>query len=379
MHSPISPSRSSSLDSYNTAAQFPDRISLRSLVSSDDGTVLSDSQSHGGSGKIMKLVDHSPPRSSEDLARSQHKSLPTLPQTRYFFEKERLPSSYEYDPYAVDHVKPRPPQIDLVKESMPPSVYPMTTTNQLASALGPDNAPYTTEIDSIPCAGVRIPHGPLFGLIAWRLVVRVPLTTKGTQEWWANSKDATLRTKKCRRTGSANALRDLPLPAHRPTHTHSFSDATLFDGYRKATMSAVSLPLPFYESTQTLAPSSHVNGRSMGPSPLSASASSSPTNPAACVTNFLLDTCLPHSIISRETLLTLGYPASQLPTSDLHSLHSDEDYPSVTLSVQGISTRLRIARPGEASRLGVQFLHDAGVSVFFPKNGQGVGPVLYRE
>jgi len=51
----------------------------------------------------------------------------------------------------------------------------------------------------------------------------------------------------------------------------------------------------------------------------------------------------------------------------------------ITLSVQNISTRFQIARPNEASRLGVQFLHDAGVSVFFPKDGDGVGPVLYVE
>jgi len=48
----------------------------------------------------------------------------------------------------------------------------------------------------------------------------------------------------------------------------------------------------------------------------------------------------------------------------------------VTLSIQNVVTKLRIARPGEASRLGVQFLQDAGVSLFFPN---GIGPVLYLE
>jgi hypothetical protein len=51
----------------------------------------------------------------------------------------------------------------------------------------------------------------------------------------------------------------------------------------------------------------------------------------------------------------------------------------VAVTVQGVQTVARIARAGEAGRLGVQFLRDAGVSVFFPKDGDGVGPVLYCE
>ncbi|KAF8882089.1 hypothetical protein BD779DRAFT_1675077 [Infundibulicybe gibba] len=45
--------------------------------------------------------------------------------------------------------------------------------DELTKAMGEDGIPQTTEIDTIPCAGVRIPHGKLSGLIAWRLVVRL--------------------------------------------------------------------------------------------------------------------------------------------------------------------------------------------------------------
>ena len=107
----------------------------------------------------------------------------------------------------------------------------------------------------------------------------------------------------------------------------------------------------------------------------------------AVATNFILDTSLPYSIISRDTLVALGYPPHHFPSpfADPHTLdydYGDESiHPDliVSLSIQGVTTRARIARPGEASRLGVQYLRDASVSVFFPRNGDGVGPVLYCE
>lgn len=43
----------------------------------------------------------------------------------------------------------------------------------LAEVVGPDSIPHTTELDSVPCAGIRIPAGPFSGLLAWRLVVGV--------------------------------------------------------------------------------------------------------------------------------------------------------------------------------------------------------------
>ncbi|KAJ7628845.1 hypothetical protein FB45DRAFT_919356 [Roridomyces roridus] len=53
-----------------------------------------------------------------------------------------------------------------VPESVP-------THTDLTRAVGPDlTLPIGTEILSTPCAGVRIAHGPLRGLMAWRFVVR---------------------------------------------------------------------------------------------------------------------------------------------------------------------------------------------------------------
>ncbi|KAJ8517699.1 hypothetical protein ONZ45_g5130 [Pleurotus djamor] len=44
----------------------------------------------------------------------------------------------------------------------------------LNAALGADMIPHTTELTSLPCAGLRIAHGPLTGLMAWKFVVQVP-------------------------------------------------------------------------------------------------------------------------------------------------------------------------------------------------------------
>ncbi|KAJ6617067.1 hypothetical protein B0H10DRAFT_2034577 [Mycena sp. CBHHK59/15] len=41
----------------------------------------------------------------------------------------------------------------------------------LNRVVGPDVVAPTTEISTIPCAGVRISHGPMAGLMAWRFVV----------------------------------------------------------------------------------------------------------------------------------------------------------------------------------------------------------------
>ncbi|KAF5372613.1 hypothetical protein D9758_005185 [Tetrapyrgos nigripes] len=43
--------------------------------------------------------------------------------------------------------------------------------SDLNKVMGPDLLLPTTEISTIPCAGVRIPYGKLTGLMAWRLVV----------------------------------------------------------------------------------------------------------------------------------------------------------------------------------------------------------------
>lgn len=63
-------------------------------------------------------------------------------------------------PLSVRHVVPSTPPARLL-------------SREVERIVGDDNAPHTTEIDTIPCAGLRIMHGPLKGLFAWRLVVRV--------------------------------------------------------------------------------------------------------------------------------------------------------------------------------------------------------------
>jgi hypothetical protein len=175
-----------------------------------------------------------------------------------------------------------------------------------------------------------------------------------------------------------------------PGHSYSQSDALGPPQPTWATTSAVSLPLTtpplqihstdnFHPPQSALSRSSHVQSASRNysrPPHLSNT---------TVVSNFILDTSLPYSIISRDTLVELGYPSHKFPLPHLSNPHSDQwqdDRNSdaiVTLSIQNIPTRLRIARPGEASRLGVQFLQDAGVSVFFPRDGEAVGPVLYLE
>jgi len=395
---------SESDESFNTALQAPDGLSLYSWVSSEDGTLHTTTDYNSGvNAKDLKL-DLTAPRYLD--VRFQHKSLPSLPQTARYFEGEKQHGLYDYDPYAQQRINSSPqPRIVAIPEQAPTSFsHPLTATHQLASALGPDNVPHGAELDSIPCAGVRIPHGQLLGQIAWRLVVRVPTTTRGKRDWWEDKEGkGTYAAKWARRSSSANILGGFGdidhlapprFPPPRPTHSHSHSEWAV---PHRGSISAVSLPLRKSDSSRSLTRSRHVHGRQGNghgqrhprhdnpyAPPTTAPPPSGPQT--SCVTNFILDTSLPYSIISRETLVVLGYPASQLPSplNPASNPHSDpdpdcKDVPSVTLSIQGISTCLRIARPGEASRLGVQFLHDAGVSVFFPRNGEGLGPVLYGE
>ncbi|KAF9486559.1 hypothetical protein BDN70DRAFT_20834 [Pholiota conissans] len=133
----------------------------------------------------------------------------------------------------------------------------------------------------------------------------------------------------------------------------------------------------------------------------------------AVAANFILDTSLPYSLIARDTLRALGY--TRVPSngddnfshrrggaqdadhddSDGEEEDDEEDEDEedddkrkrrkekerdaeVEVTIQGVQTKARVARAGEAGRLGVQFLRDAGVSVFFPRE-EGVGPVLYCE
>ena len=299
--------------SHKTAAQFPDEESVYSDASSDNGT--------------LHTV-------YSDL--SNKKGVLGYPQ--YFGDnKHRL--SDEYDPYAAENSAHG---LHHASPSCTRSI--LGTIHQLASALGPDNVLQTTEIDSIPCAGVRIPHGPLKGLLAWRLVVRISDPGK-SQVWW-KQQDEHVNQEARRRVHSMRLLsRPLAVRAH--STSHSVSRTKLADTDSLPSFSRRSFP----DLQDAFAP----------PQPQ--------RKPIALVSNFILDTSSPHSVISRDALSALAYPLPESPTPEGST---------VTLSIQGVPTRLSIANHGEASRLGVQFLHDAGVSVFFPQNADGIGPVLYR-
>ena len=246
----------------------------------------------------------------------------------------------------------------------------LTTVSQLAYALGPDNIPHTTEIDTVPCAGIRIPHGALTGLLAWRLVVRLASPTKEKREWWNNYADGrnsysepmVQYTEAPISYNPFNSVSAYSLPLYTPAGA-----GNLYDFAQKVRPSSVMLTRQPHSK-----PHPPIRRSRQPPQPQLHPQTSPPISNALAV-NFILDTGLPYSIISRDTLIALGYP----PPSILHL--ASMPLGMVTLSIQNIPTRFRIARPNEASRLGVQFLHDAGVSVFFPKDGLGVGPVLYGK
>jgi hypothetical protein len=312
---------SSAYEVHKTAAQIPDAVSVYSDTSSDNGTLHT----------VYSDISHKkgiPPSYVRD------KGFPGYP---YFGDEKRYLSE-EYDPYAAENLE----------QASSSNRTPLGTVDQLASALGPDNILQTTEIDTIPCAGVRIPHGPLKGLLAWRLVVRV--SEEGKMDWWKVLDEPIPINPETRRR--VHSMRLLSRPPARPTYAASHSAC----GHTK----------PIDNSLTSL-------GRRSFPSLQDAFTPPPPQKkPIALVSNFILDTSIPHSVISRDALGALGYPLSRFPKNP-----RSEDS-TVTLSIQGVPTRLCIANHGEASRLGVQFLHDAGVSVFFPQNGDGIGPVLYR-
>ncbi|KAF8807871.1 hypothetical protein BYT27DRAFT_6592042 [Phlegmacium glaucopus] len=281
-----------------------------------------------------------------------------------------LPLSGKFNPHLIEHPVSHPSQS------------PLTTISQLAHALGPDNIPHTTEIETVPCAGIRIPYGPLTGLLAWRLVVRLASSTKEKRGWWNNKTDRrnsydvspvqNSRSHTQPYTEVPISVNSSPSSSARslPLFPHSLSPrtGTPIDFSQKLRPISVGLTRQPHVSYKTHSQTINRSQPQLDQTSLSLS--------NAIAVNFILDTSLPHSIISRDTLIALGYPSSIF---HLASIPHDDEPAMITLSIQNIPTRFHIARPGEASRLGVQFLHDAGVSVFFPKDGEGVGPVLYVE
>jgi hypothetical protein len=180
---------------HKSAAQLPDEASIYSDASSDNGTlhtVYSDVSSR-------KEI---PPGYGRD------KGFLGYPQ---YFGDEKQHLSEEYDPYAAENLE----------QASSSSRTLLGTVHQLASALGPDNVLQTTEIDTIPCAGVRIPHGPLKGLLAWRLVVRVPEREKKFEDCdWLKVSDDPINHEARRRVHSMRLLSRPPL---RPTYSTSHS------------------------------------------------------------------------------------------------------------------------------------------------------------
>ncbi|KAI4517787.1 hypothetical protein K525DRAFT_289232 [Schizophyllum commune Loenen D] len=136
------------------------------------------------------------------------------------------------------------------EESLASLPNPRLLSREVNRIVGDDNAPHTTEIDTIPCAGLRIMHGPLKGLFAWRLVVRVDPSTSAGPHTGAGF-DSNSMTASSRRTSTSTAW--------------------------------------------------------------SARSSTTNTTPDAIVANFVLDTASPYTRVCPETLLALGYTGGMRP------------------------------------------------------------------
>ena len=291
-----------------------------------------------------------------------------------------------------------------------------STSLELASALGPDNSPHTTEIDSMPCAGVRIPTGPLKGLLAWRLVVGVPKSKRRpNQKHGEREVDMFPGPSRARQSLDESRSRSPSRPPPPRMSTPSFSESAsanrgflapgLVNGYISKSTSALSLPMntPSFPPSndhhhqptsvqETQEPTdaythrgpdtifipdpiptyrSHLHPLERRPRQLEHPHPQPHTDHGSVVTNFILDTSLPQNLISPSTLLALG----------LHPPHPyyhviPDDY-TVTLLVQNIPITFNVARHGEASRLGVRFLEEANVSLGIESGGRG--GVLYRD
>ncbi|KAF8201946.1 hypothetical protein K438DRAFT_1716580 [Mycena galopus ATCC 62051] len=82
---------------------------------------------------------------------------------------------------------------------------------ELNRVIGDDNLPPMNEIHTIPCAGVRISHGPLTGLMAWRFVVRLdgpgPLSVVTNFILDTSSKDTFIPSVALRALGRASPMK----------------------------------------------------------------------------------------------------------------------------------------------------------------------------
>ncbi|TEB27876.1 hypothetical protein FA13DRAFT_1633901, partial [Coprinellus micaceus] len=254
-----------------------------------------------------------------------------------------------------------------------------TQLEALAGSLGPDNVPHMAELDSIPCAGIRIPNGLFSGLLGWRLVVRLhsPWNALG-----AFSNGSRLSVEPSANHGRAMSeaanitpfILPPPQSDYRRNHFASYSATSLpLTGLVKSYSSSSEvfedgdwsvLPAPTrpWDSSSAL-----VSGR-RSPSPSHGGS----RRPLAVVTNFLFDTSLGYNIISRETLYALGL--SPVFVDALEASETSRSEPkTVSLRIQTIARPItfRLAPAGQPSRLGVQFLLESEVNVCMGDGGSG--------
>ncbi|KAI5886643.1 uncharacterized protein SCHCODRAFT_02642259 [Schizophyllum commune H4-8] len=209
------------------------------------------------------------------------------------------------------------------EESLASLPNPRLLSREVERIVGDDNAPHTTEIDTIPCAGLRIMHGPLKGLFAWRLVVRV---------------DHSLST------GAGDGL-------------GAGSSNGAGTGFDSNSMTASSRRT----STSTVWSSSSARSRNT----VRSSSANTDTPPDAIVANFVLDTASPYTRVSPETLLALGCAGGMRPGQ------------IAAVTVQGVRTACVVGQPGEANSIGAPFIVDGSLTFYFDHRLDA--PVLYVD
>ncbi|PPQ85624.1 LOW QUALITY PROTEIN: hypothetical protein CVT26_008833 [Gymnopilus dilepis] len=172
---------------------------------------------------LKHSLEESPPRHLEDfVSLPSEKCLSSLP------HNGKSKSLEAYNPLAEEG------SVSEVGTSQS-WTYPLTTIGQLSAVLGPDNTPHSVEIDTIPCAVVRIPQGSLTGLLAWRLFAK-DLQRKASEHGGRQSHPCLPR----KPDGRA-----MLCPARRLLNVHSFSahDENPAPRLTPARMSTISLAL----------------------------------------------------------------------------------------------------------------------------------------
>ncbi|TFK31647.1 hypothetical protein BDQ12DRAFT_693803 [Crucibulum laeve] len=229
--------------------------------------------------------------------------------------------------------------------------------DDLQDAIGLDAIPQTTQIDTLPCAGVRIPHGKLKGLVAWCLVVKIV----GNHSW----------QKIPRKENSAPNLGT----AGFGEHYHIQKATSLSPGYeekwqedakRSPSPSAHSFSSYDYDRASSSSSSHRPPQRHLSPPPIPTSSQLPSYHPSAITTNFILDTTHSTSLIPSSTLLQLGFKPATVISGR-----------RVKLDVQGVCAEFTIGADGDAGRLGLDWMLEAGAS--FRLDREFGMPVLYTD